>query len=272
MRWSVFLLTIMIGQGAETMQIRTEHARDIDPLMVGYNGNLVHIRKVWENATFTAIAKEACPGTIRYPGGTVANYWNWEIGWLEPTINPRWIIRWVKPLLKRRNRYPLENLAHGVQKVGFTPVFVLNMLDTPHDRPGAKLEQARAALRKAKALGIPIRYVELGNEYYFNIFLPKRNFPTPEDYGRACSRWIEVLRQDHPQARFAIVGGGPMNNPRNQDWTRRALSTAHGHHAVTFHMYFDSGLFGGREIADEAGEEGSVELNQDIAAMSERER
>ena len=47
---------------------------------VGLNGNTIR-GPSWVDVTFNDSVKTMLPSVIRYPGGNVSNYWNWNSGW-----------------------------------------------------------------------------------------------------------------------------------------------------------------------------------------------
>lgn len=244
--------------------------------LVGYNAQLCPMGSdPWSHTDFTEAVKALRPSTLRYPGGTVGNYWDWELGWISPDFPEDHLIKWVRGdgLQKRPHRYTLEHLKKGWDAVGFEPVYCLNMMDTKEDQDGDKLAMTVRALRHAKEIGLPIKYLELGNEYYFGLPIETYNFRTPERYGEVCTLWIDTLKKEFPEARFAIIGGGPMNNHRNNNWTTRALSTVEGEDAVTIHTYTDTGLFGLEKKKDFViEEEGWAELSAKVKAMTPEAR
>lgn len=244
--------------------------------LVGYNGNLCSMgTDPWSHTDFVEAVRGLKTSTVRYPAGTLGNYWDWELGWLNPNFPEQFLIGWVREnkIHKQSHRYTLEHLKSGMDQLGFEPVYCLNMLDTKTDKDGTKLAMTVRALNHAAAIGLPVKYVELGNEYYFGLPIESYNFRTPEKYGEVCSLWIETLKKDHPEARFAITGGGPMNNPRNLNWTTRAMSSAKGFDAITIHAYTDTGLFGLKKKKEfKIVEEGLAELDEKIKAMTPEER
>ena len=49
----------------------------------GLNGNTIR-GPAWSNLTFNDSVKTMSPKLLRYPGGNVSNYWNWNEGWFHP--------------------------------------------------------------------------------------------------------------------------------------------------------------------------------------------
>jgi hypothetical protein len=100
------------------------------------------------------------PGNLRYPGGTVGNYWDWKTGWFRNDIN--WSLSamgYYKDIPRRP--YTLADFASGLRKTGATAaVLSVNILTS-------NISYEVAGLHAAAAMGIPITAVEIGNARLF---------------------------------------------------------------------------------------------------------
>ena len=223
----------------------------------GVNANLVSMDKHWVNDSLHQAMTNLGSTTFRYPGGTIGNYWDWDEGKIDDTVPDSLMIRWVvdQGLKDKAFGYDMERLAQITEKTGMTPVFMLNMMSQ-------NLDHSLRNLKKAQELGVPIKYVEMGNELYFNIPFPLHRYPTPESYGQECQEWLEVLKPEFPEAKFAIVGNYLERHDRQVNWNRRVLSTCTLADAVTIHLYGPLGIDGARERKNNtAGLEGTVNTN-----------
>lgn len=246
------------AEGEEKVHVVREGAsRAISPNFIGFNGNLTGLDRPWNRSELMEAFEKLHPGNFRYPAGTLGNYWDWDRGWLDTTVSKDHLISWVveQGLMESSNRYPLENLAkmHGATEVPI--VFMVNMLTKD-------LNHAIRGLQRARELGMPIRYIELGNEFYFDLPLETQKYPTPEDYARESARWIEALEEEFPDAKFAVVGGGPEKTDRNRNWTRRVVEHVPEADAITVHSYTPFGVadrFRSEAVAEEYADEGDVE-------------
>ncbi|MGB5818452.1 MAG: hypothetical protein WBG90_03130 [Saonia sp.] len=207
--------------------------------LLGANANLISFNDPWNNKGLIEVTKKTQIKTLRYPGGTIGNYWDWDIGAVDRNVPDSLMIKWVveNNHTESPDRYTIESLARMHQKTGIIPVFMLNMLSKD-------LEHSVRNLKKAESLGIPIRYIEMGNELYFNIPFPLLKYPTPESYGETCQTWISVLKKAFPQASFAVVGNYLERHPRQVDWNKRVLKNCKNADAITIHAYSPSGLDG----------------------------
>lgn len=236
------LLTTRLASAQSVINITEGASRTLNADWVGTNANLTAIQQPGENDAFVEAVNQLGIRTIRYPGGTIGNYWDWDRGWIDSGVPDSLMIPWVvtQGLTRSQQRYTPEDLQTLVRRTGTVPVFMLNMLSKD-------LKHALRNLRKAKALGMPIKYVELGNELYFNLPLPNQKYPTPEIYGDSCQRWIAAIKAEFPAAQCAVVGSYLTRHDRQIDWTRRVLRHCDNADAVTFHQYSPSGLDGRRE-------------------------
>ena len=122
-------------------------------------------------------------GVIRYPGGTNANVWDWRRGWcLQQYSGPSNACHGL-PIVN----YTLEDLKAGLDKLGRTrATFVLNVMTST-------LDEQLAMLAHARALGIAIRDIELGNEVYWGKY--STWYPDGTAYGKAMAKWVDAIRK-----------------------------------------------------------------------------
>ena len=237
---------------SQMIQLIQGEPHSIYPDFVGVNGNLTQFDAPWEKQELMAAYRKLGVSNLRYPAGTLGNTWDWEKGWLDSEVADEDLIPWVveQNVKGSPKRYTLENLALVCRETGTKPVFMLNMLTRD-------LEHAITALKKAESLGMPIEYIELGNELYFNLPLEMRMYPTPEDLGRTSEKWQLKLKEVFPNARIAVIGTTINRKPRHTNWNQRLLGEAPSSTAVTKHMYSPLGVRGEKEKVEiTAGQEG----------------
>jgi hypothetical protein len=145
------------------------------------------------------------PGTLRWPGGTGANYFQWQLGY---------------PLdIGERNGFTdtLVELAAAYAATGAPPVFDLNVMTSD-------LPTQEDMLFVAQQLGLPIRYVELGNELYFDAY--EQQVPDATSYGQTVAAYVNALHSNFPGvlvAADAASGSGPA---RYTNWNYDMLMAA----------------------------------------------
>ncbi|MEM6391398.1 MAG: hypothetical protein AAF797_01345 [Planctomycetota bacterium] len=217
-------------------------ARETYPDMVGYNGNLTSVSQFWDREPLADAMALLSPGNLRYPAGSIGNYWDWDTGWLDRNADRTRMMHWVQNLVDDDRTYTLENFAKGQKRLGFTPVYMLNMVTKDLD------DQLRQ-LKRAEAMGMPVTYVELGNEFYFGIGaepLVHVKYPTPKAYALACNVWAAAIKQEFPDAIVAVIGseGGPPSvSERRRNWNEQVMPHLSAEiDAVTLHPYAGVGM------------------------------
>jgi hypothetical protein len=214
------------------ISLGTTHA--IDPHYFGFNLGASAIGGAyWDMTEFNDLAASLAPGTLRFPGGTVANDWDWINGWFFPGSTPFGI-----PKNPPNGKTPLERFKQTIDASGADPIFVLNMVtDT--------LDSQIAMLHHAQELGMPIRYIELGNEFFFSGDRIETLFPTGAEYGREASRWIKTIHNEFPESRIAAIAAvvdDPSRPDRNSRWNIDLQTSLRRADAISMHIYFDFGL------------------------------
>lgn len=120
-------------------------------------------------------------GLIRFPAGNAANYWDWRTGWcLAEFAGADYPCKGLPP-----RPYTLEDLARGVALTGAAPVMTLNVLTS-------NISEQLDMLARARALGLSLARLELGNELYWGKHAA--SFPTGTAYGLEMNAWVAALR------------------------------------------------------------------------------
>ena len=221
----------------------TGPVRIVTPTLLGLNG-VNTTGPQWDDSAFDSVLKRFAPGVIRYPGGTVANYWSWPDGWFQPGEWPGEPAKAVSDIL------PV--FGTGLAAAGATPLFDLNTV-TINGAVGSDaenttmLDQQLQALRSAAGDGLPVKMVELGNELYQSGYISTgpdgqdytERFPTAADYATQMNAWISALHSAFPGVKVAAVATDandvPGIAPRRSTWNASVLPLLKGEDAVTIH-------------------------------------
>ncbi|WP_164928526.1 hypothetical protein [Gloeobacter violaceus] len=210
----------------------TGNERQLPPDYFGYNGANFLGEVAWDDSALIRALVPLKPALLRYPGGTESNYWNWKVGWFVTGFPMPNYLRQLKPRSVR-----LENFQASIRATGAVPVYVLNLLSSD-------LETQLGSLREAKGLGLPVKYVELGNEFYIGSADHKSKFPTAAAYAQEANRWTAAIKKEFPEAKVASVAAPPkrVRDRRWLGWNADLLSTLQGGDALTLHHYYGTGL------------------------------
>jgi hypothetical protein len=215
------------------------NSRILSPNFSCFNVNSVQIES-WQKPEFISTVNRLNPSILRLPGGDVGNYWDWQRGGLiqDFDILPDGLPFFLRFKARQYTNSKLTDYRVGLKGTKTKPIFVLNMLTS-------NLQSQLKMLETAKELGIPVEYIELGNEFYFNIKNYRQVFPSAREYALQTSQWIAAISQQFPQAKISIVGVVPEPNKpeRLQQWNSTLLSSALPQaDALTLHIYNGTGL------------------------------
>jgi hypothetical protein len=216
---------------AEALVSLTGEPRPIPAYFLGYNGNLARGGS-WRDAALLSAFSSLHPGHLRYPAGTIANYWDWRAGWFKTGAEAPYGLGKATP-----NPYRLEDLKRACVACGAEPQIVLNLLTST-------LDEQIEMLRAARDLGLTVSRVELGNEFYLEKEDYKACFPTAEDYGRVANEWIVAIKREFPKMKVGVVGAAvrAQDGVRRRTWNPRLLPTLKGADALVLHIYQGAGL------------------------------
>jgi hypothetical protein len=232
------------GLAATTVKVTAGGpVRTVTPTLLGLNGvNTTGPR--WDSIPFGSVLKKFAPGVLRYPGGTVANYWSWPDGWFQPGEWPG------EPAKAVNDTLPV--FGTGLAAAGAVPLFDLNTV-TFNGAVGsaadntAQLDQQLQALQSAAGDGLPVTMVELGNELYQSGYISTgpdgqdytERFPTAADYATQMNAWISALHSAFPGVKVAAAATDANDvigvAPRRSSWNATVLPLLKGEDAVTIH-------------------------------------
>ncbi len=222
--------------------------RSLSPNYVCSNVNSLRVES-WHDQKFWNSVDKLNLRTIRIPGGAESNYWNWQRGGLiEDTSNlPEGLPHFVSNKDRQYTASKLQDFSAEFKTNGLTPVFALNMLTSD-------LKSQLKMLQTARDLGLPVKYVELGNEFYFGIKNYRKIFPRPEDYANTANQWISAIKKEFPEAKIAVIGVGSRGKnrwSRRDKWNEKIIATTLPlADAITIHDYSINGL-ANRKISTE---------------------
>jgi hypothetical protein len=259
-----FFQTQLLAQ--TPVAVTVEPARNLPNEYYGLNGtNTIDDGQGWNslNSGTSGIPNDLKLNSIgncniRYPGGTVGNYWDWRKGYLSKRIEGNLIFpkslegrknNWYNPLYTWNNEKPdnrIRQMQRSFMKSGCTPLFTMNLLTSDYN-------YQLGMLYHASELNIPVQNIELGNEYYSQEENHLIKFPSVPDYASTAMEWAKKLKTASVFAgngmQIAAVGASFNEN----DWGRRRLwlksllnefsINPDGQYidAVTIHVYLGGG-------------------------------
>ncbi len=212
--------------------------KDFPPDYYGFNTNILG-GPAWQDQSFIHVINKFNPLLMRYPGGTVANYWDWKKGFVMDNL-PEDTPLGLKNI-KMKVSATLDEFKIASDQSGFTPVFVLNM-------ETSSLDYQMEMLRYAKAIGLKVQYIELGNEFYFQHTRQlRKNFPSGKAYAEISHQWAMRIKEEFPDALIAVHGlidpRSATERPRNrvmEEWNLSMKETVENSQwidAIALHIY-----------------------------------
>ena len=157
--------------GAQTVVSLVGEGRDISPVIFGFNGRSTE-GPSWSDDTFLSIVDSMYPGSVRYPAGTQANYWDWRYGtFIEGSGKTASYIftigDFAKGLPAETNIIYVVNMARPTPATGISlnaPADVLESISTLQ----LKILDILEAIAEFESHGRLPDAVEFGNEFYFD--------------------------------------------------------------------------------------------------------
>lgn len=206
---------------------------------------------------------------IRFPGGTTANFYRWESGDFGCTDPARIdekskhrITSFNQALLARGGRtYTTGDFIEFLNQSSTDFSIVVNVLcDTP--------ASTRRWMEDLRARGADVRYVELGNELYYNEYAWR--FPSAEAYLVAAESHALEVKRVFPAAKVGLVVSSAAFKAKA--FPNRAAMMRHARHrraldfdslaaraafadAVVMHMYSTVGATALDKLRDSVDEE-----------------
>lgn len=170
---------------------------------------------------------------IRVPSGTAAQWIDWRTGdFIDAPGSP---FATVDP---ERRGITMADWAELIESTGAVPVWDLNVLTST-------LDDQIDMLTDAERHGLPVRFIELGNELWDIRGPYVERFPTGSAYADEMNRWIPVIRERFPDARIAVAGADPADatfnellGERYRDWNASVLGTIRDVDAIVIHQYW----------------------------------
>lgn len=227
---------------AITLDTAVKHP--INPGLLGFNTAFTYGSGVEHQPGFDTLLRAIGPKVLRFPGGTVANFYH-------PGGNGYGFVRREMGSIKafsslwQYQQKSTENIlvpfAQMAKRQGSSVLFVANLVTgTP--------EEAIEVLDHFASQGVAVAGVELGNELYFRRY--RQHFPDVGAYIATARNFAEVIRAKYPGIPLIVCAPGKMEDgmhgrqPAFFDEWNRQLAEENFYDAYTIHTYFDLKMCG----------------------------
>jgi len=219
----LLLLLLTSPSFAQIVDAQLSGAPRATPL-IGMNTNAHHTVANWMLPDFVDSVASLNSAILRYPGGTVSNHWDWQTGWFQnsPCTPPN-----------LANINPVGSATPAEFKVGLdasqaSALMVVNV-------QCSDINYQLQGLAHAESVGIPIDYVELGNEHNLTI---SSQFISPSVYDPIVAEWADSIKTYYPNSKICAVGSEP---PSQQQWHDSIFIFQPDIDALSFHIYLGAG-------------------------------
>ena len=198
---------------------------------------------------------------IRFPGGTYANYYDFDSGFFIPydgisAANQKRVDDWNKGVIKKKQTigsYSYKDFCEFANQTDADYTLVLNIL-------GKTAADTKRWMEGIKATGQVVKYVEIGNEVYFGNYDPV--IPTVQEYIRRGQNHAEAVRAVFADAKIGVIIPSQIytretflneldtdKSTKQLDWYEE-LPKSNFYDAVIIHLYSSLGM--SNNIASEA--------------------
>lgn len=186
------------------IEIDTKTSSPLRKELYGFNSNMMSGDYGYLDEDFVALTKALRPKTLRFPGGTVGNFYHWrksgfnkdEMGTtLNPQLNKRNRGNYVK-LQKRRNGIiSFDDFIRLCNDLKITPIVMVNLWT-------GSPEESAEWVRYSEQKGYDIKYWELGNEYYLPHYVNK--FRTARAYLQEARKHAISMKDVDPNIKLSV--------------------------------------------------------------------
>ncbi|MCB0507105.1 MAG: hypothetical protein KDD21_02280 [Bacteroidetes bacterium] len=208
----------------------------INTNIFGVNIGFALARELDKDSGFVQLLRAMHPNSLRFPGGTVANYYHPNLpvyGYKRSEIPPGLGV--LYNVQSKRKENILYNFIRLSKAVGSGAVFCANLLT-------GTTEETLFVLDELHKNNIPVLGVELGNEF---CLLPYREkeFKSGDIYIQKVEATAKAIRAKYPNLKIAVIGGVlvPQSDQSKRaqfmrNWNE-ALSKVNFYDAYVWHFY-----------------------------------
>ena len=226
------------------LEIDTRNAQPLRQALYGFNTNMISGDYGYLDPDFVELTKALAPKTLRFPGGTVGNFYHWEHGGffenemastLNPKLNQRNKGNYVKLQKRRNGKILFDDFMQLCNTLNITPVVVVNLWT-------GSPEESAAWVNYAKDNGYEVKHWELGNEYYLPHYLNK--YPTVKTYITEAKKHAAAMKTVNPDIKISVCATpiafhkeGWLIKKQQRDWDKGLAADTSFYDAYTVHVY-----------------------------------
>ena len=226
------------------LEIDTHTGQPLRHALYGFNTNMISGDYGYLDDDFVTLTKTLAPKTLRFPGGTVGNFYHWEHeGFLEsemdstlnPKLNKRNKDNYVKLQRRRNGKIAFDDFMQLCDTLHITPVVVVNLWT-------GSPEESAGWVRYAKNKGYQVTHWELGNEYYLPHYLNK--YRTVDAYIAEAKKHATAMKAVNPDIKVSVCATplgfhkeGWLVKRQQRKWDEGLAADSSFYDAYTVHAY-----------------------------------
>ena len=235
--------------GIVRIEIGTQTKTPLRKELYGFNTNMISGDYGYLDKDFVELTKILHPQTLRFPGGTVGNFYHWKVSGfvkdemgstLSPQLNKRNKGNYVKLQKRRDGIISFDDFMKLCQDLDITPIIVVNLWT-------GSPEESASWVRYAKEMGYEISHWELGNEYYLPHYLNK--YPTAEVYLKEAKKHASAMKTVNPDIKVSVCAtpvafhkGGWLTKTPQRKWDEGLAANSDPtasswYDAISVHVY-----------------------------------
>jgi alpha-L-arabinofuranosidase len=255
------------GGGKVRLNVRTDAPRPFHKELYGFNTNMLHGLYAYTDKNFVDMVSSLDPVVLRFPGGTVGNFYHWKKAGFDKSeldaSSIKWLSRQHENLQKtRKGVLSFDDFMALCAKLNIKPLLTVNLYTgTP--------EESAEWVRYVKQKGYKVFGWELGNELNFPMY--KDRIRDIDEYISVARRHLNAMRAVDPGVRAAVVArpifelGKFTRREMGKGWNE-TLGKQTFYDAVIVHPYLrhEKVLHGSSDKDMEKVKEDIFELNGDV--------
>ncbi len=216
----------------------------------GYNLGGFFYHYLNDNSQFEELFKTLKPELIRFPGGTIANFYHPDgkgYGLREKDFSgdaDAHVFKSMKARFKQEQKLIssgqikgnfIDRLSKLSAKTGTKVVYVANLLT-------ADVNETVQAVNKLQKAGVDVVGIELGNEYYLKAY--HQHFKSVDDYIVLAEKFAKRLKSEFPSIPLGAIASpnehikpmGAKQKEKSRIWNQK-LAGKHFYDAAIVHLY-----------------------------------
>ena len=227
-----------------SLEINTRNAQPLRQALYGFNTNMITGDYGYLDPDFVELTKALAPKTLRFPGGTVGNFYHWEVGGffqnemastLNSKLNQRNKGNYTKLQKRRNGKILFDDFMQLCDTLNITPVVVVNLWT-------GSPEESAAWVRYTKGKGYGVKHWELGNEYYLPHYFNK--YPTAAAYIKEAKKHAAAMKAVNPDIQVSVCATpigfhkeGWLVKTQQRKWDADLAADTSFFDAYTVHVY-----------------------------------